>query len=154
MHGFIVYERTDGLKIKHFRSCRQYGQAYCRVVDLCRDRRFADKDRDFEIWDGCNAVSKIYFRPKSATRLVIKSYLIQPRDKREEAQLDRDRYLSKKSSLKNQRVGKDRSDLTGWVKSDKRLDRELVRKENPKGYRVSTREIKRVFGGEAAKKGR
>jgi hypothetical protein len=160
-HGFSIIEHRDGLKIAHYpkRSVQQYETAKCRVLALARDRRLKHlSERTFHIWDGTNPVSKITVKRNGS--YVEVPYLLQPLTYEVELAngtlyrspafiqkmgYDLDYKKSTRSRLKNQRVGRDASDLSSWIKA-KPLDKvpcTIVGKPN---YTMSERIIQRSHG--------
>jgi len=116
LHGFRIVETRAGKRIEHFplRTAKRYELAKCRIMDLCRDRRFKHlPERFFEIWDGITAVMKITV--ESSGRYHEKDYLLKPRDMIEIQGYERDWDIYTRPRLKNQKTGRDTSDISKWI---------------------------------------
>lgn len=118
VHGFALYERIDGLKIRHFRhTVIHYETAIARIHDLVRNKRW-NETRIFEIWDGITAISKITCtRIENHVDIVSKPYLLEPSCKKEAIGYESDVYEASKYK-RIIRTGRQAGDLTSWIKKE------------------------------------
>jgi hypothetical protein len=132
-YGYRIVEIRNGARIEHYphRTVKTFDVARVRVISLCHDRKYKHlPERKFEIWDGVTPVSVLTV---TKTEIFEKPYLLQPRNGREQIQYDRDYELSIRNRRKNQKVGRDASDISSWIKQ-KPLDPELCKMIYPSGY--------------------
>jgi len=124
-HGFILYERIDGDRVRHFRksTATMYFIAVARVHDLVRSQKWADK-RVFEIWDGITPISLITCtKDNGRINYADRDYLLQPSDKREALGYEAD-YQEATAYKRKITCGPRTGDLTSWIKKAP-LDRVL-----------------------------
>lgn len=117
-YGFILYERVEDLRIRHFRkaSAKQYVVAEARIHDLVRSQRWSGT-RVFEIWDGINAISKITCSRENDSKsvnFVVKDYLLTPKKgTREFIGYEQDLYEATKYKRTSKFGGS--NDVNKWI---------------------------------------
>lgn len=116
IHGFNIYENRNGERMRHFpkKSCNKYLTARCRIFDLMRDRKYRGSARNFEIWDGIDAISRISFKENG--NVIEKDYMaVAVKGTIEFIERDRDWEIYMKPRRKNQKTGRDASDISKWI---------------------------------------